>query len=280
MTPKNQKLFRGYYRRLLKFYPRPFRERFGESMEQTFDDLCREQKGRTSKMFSLTVHLSVDTGIGIVKEHVLHFSQKGMMKGMLRNPVAAAIVGLLLFLPGAAMVFQLLFGIDPTGGPLRLFGIEASTAPLAGYLQPPDNGPHILGSLIALGGILVLPAIAVLINIAAAERNVLKTTVSDLGIGAIAGAAVTVPLMALEMVLGQVPFAGLPMTLFSILWLMPTTIIVSGAPIARSIRSGKDLFANPVTLFFRAAFMNLIAVFWIGLLYDQMPCFLGVPNCD
>lgn len=25
---------------------------------------------------------------------------------------------------------------------------------------------------------------------------------------------------------------------------------------------------------------NVIAVFWSGLVLDQMPCFLGVPNCD
>jgi hypothetical protein len=30
---------------------------------------------------------------------------------------------------------------------------------------------------------------------------------------------------------------------------------------------------------FSAAFMIPIAVFWIGLLNDQMPCFLCVPNC-
>jgi hypothetical protein len=32
-----------WYAVLLRLYPRPFRERFGEGMAQTFHDLCREQ---------------------------------------------------------------------------------------------------------------------------------------------------------------------------------------------------------------------------------------------
>ena len=32
-----------WYARLLRLYPRPFRQRFGEPMAQTFTDLCRER---------------------------------------------------------------------------------------------------------------------------------------------------------------------------------------------------------------------------------------------
>ena len=35
------------YKKLLAFYPKAFKERFGESMEQTFNDLCRERKQQT-----------------------------------------------------------------------------------------------------------------------------------------------------------------------------------------------------------------------------------------
>ncbi len=38
--------YRTWYAMLLRLYPRPFRERFGEGMAQTFHDLCREQQGR------------------------------------------------------------------------------------------------------------------------------------------------------------------------------------------------------------------------------------------
>ena len=36
-------LYRRLYAGLLRLYPRPFRDRFGEGMAQTFNDLCRER---------------------------------------------------------------------------------------------------------------------------------------------------------------------------------------------------------------------------------------------
>ena len=38
--------------------------------------------------------------------------------------------------------------------------------------------------------------------------------------------------------------------------------------------------AHPTNLLFRVAFLALIAIIWAGILIDQLPCFLGVPNCD
>jgi hypothetical protein len=280
MDPNGQTFFRFCYRRLLRFYPRPFRERFAESMEQTFDDLCREQDGGPTKMLSLTVHLSVDTGIGIVRERILHLSQRGLMTEILKNRAAAAIVGSLLFLPGVAMFALLLFGVDPTEGSFTLFGFQAPGPLLGGYLQSPPDSPHIVGSLIALGLILVLPAIGVMINIAVAEGNALKTVARDLGLAAVIGAVLVLPFLVLEMTIGKVSYSSLPVMLFAILWLLPSTLVLIAAPLVRNFRSGKGLFANPVALVFRLAFFTLIAVFWINLLNDQMPCFLGVPNCD
>ena len=40
--------YRTWYAMLLRLYPRPFRERFGEGMAQTFHDLCRERRRRQS----------------------------------------------------------------------------------------------------------------------------------------------------------------------------------------------------------------------------------------
>ncbi len=34
--------YRKLYLKLLRFYPKSYRERFEEGMEQTFNDLCRE----------------------------------------------------------------------------------------------------------------------------------------------------------------------------------------------------------------------------------------------
>ncbi len=38
--------YRNWYAKLLRLYPKPYRERFGEGMEQTFNDLCRERAER------------------------------------------------------------------------------------------------------------------------------------------------------------------------------------------------------------------------------------------
>jgi hypothetical protein len=40
------------------------------------------------------------------------------------------------------------------------------------------------------------------------------------------------------------------------------------------------LLASPVALLLRITFLALILVFWVSLVNDQMPCFLGIPNCD
>ncbi len=266
MAIERHPINRAFYRKLLTFYPRPFRERFGESMEQTFDDLCKEQEG---KVLSLTLHLSVDTGFEIVKEHVLHLSQRGVMTRILKNPKIAAVVGILLFLPGTIMFSLMLMGIEPSIGPLQPF------------LQPTDpDAPHVLGSLVFLSLILVLPAAAVLINIAATEGNALKGVSSNLGLASILGFLLVLPLMVLELTYGQKSYSSFPTGLFVILWILPVLFVLILAPVIQSIRSGNNIAANPVTLVLRIAFLVLITVFWLGFVNDQMPCFLGVPNCD
>ena len=58
---------RALYKKLLALYPPGFRERVGESMEQTFRDLCDEQKGRPTRGF-LVLAIFAETAIGITQE--------------------------------------------------------------------------------------------------------------------------------------------------------------------------------------------------------------------
>lgn len=234
-------------------------------MEQTFDDLCNEQQGR---LFSLTLHISIDTGIGIGKEQILHLSKRSTMSSLLKNPKTAAIVGVMLFLPGVVMLSLLMLGIEPTLGSL------------APYLQPPNDGPHILGSLIVLSLILVLPAVGVIVNVAATEGNAVKSIFSNLGSAVIISLLVVLPLIIMELVFGRDSYSNFPWPLFGILWLLPVMFIVIFAPIIQSVRAGNSILANPITLVLRVGFLFLIAIMWCGILIDQMPCFLGVPNCD
>ena len=68
--------------------------------------------------------------------------------------------------------------------------------------------------------------------------------------------------------------------LLGLLWLLPMAFIVILVPLVRSLRAGNSFMANPINLLFRVALLTLIAMMWGRLLIDQMPCFMGVPNCD
>ena len=68
--------------------------------------------------------------------------------------------------------------------------------------------------------------------------------------------------------------------LFGLLWFLPMTLVVILMPMVRNLRAGHSLMANPINLLLRVALLALIAMMWGGLLIDQMPCFMGVPNCD
>ncbi len=68
--------------------------------------------------------------------------------------------------------------------------------------------------------------------------------------------------------------------LFGFLWLLPTAFLIILVPIVRTLRAGNSIMASPINLLFRVAFLALIAITWGSLFIDQLPCFLGVPNCD
>ena len=82
--------YRTWYAMLLRLYPRPFRERFGEGMAQTFHDLCREQGDAGRGLFRLALWIFFETSVGIVKENTTHMSQLG--KTMLRVALGALAV--------------------------------------------------------------------------------------------------------------------------------------------------------------------------------------------
>ena len=180
---------RTLYRRLLGLYPRAFRERFGESMEQTFVDLCNERKRRTGRGgFGFVLWLFVETAVGIGRERVLHIQRGGMMKAISTDLGPAVSTGFFLVLP--LVILEFLFN-----APTR------------------QSAPGIIA-------------------------------------------------------------------LFGFMWLLPTSFILVLAPMARNLRGGSGIVANPAELLARVAFLALVALVWGSLLVDQLPCFIGVPNCD
>jgi len=79
--------YRTCYAMLLRLYPRPFRERFGEGMTQTFHDLCREHRDAGRALSRLALWIFFETSVGIVRENTTHMSQLG--KTILRVALGA-----------------------------------------------------------------------------------------------------------------------------------------------------------------------------------------------
>ena len=82
--------YRTWYAMLLRLYPRPFRERFGEGMAQTFHDLCREHRDARRGLFGLALWIFFETSVGIVRENTTHMPQ--LVKTMLRVALGALAV--------------------------------------------------------------------------------------------------------------------------------------------------------------------------------------------
>jgi len=99
-----QKTVRSFYKKLLAFYPRIFREQFGESMEQTFNDLWNERKRQAKQgLFGFVLWMFIETASGIIKEQVLVMKQGNTMKNITTNPKSAALIGLLFIVPLIAL---------------------------------------------------------------------------------------------------------------------------------------------------------------------------------
>jgi len=82
--------YRAWYAMLLRLYPRPFHERFGEGIAQTFHDLCRERRDAKRGLNGLALWIFFETSVGIVRENTSHMSQLG--KTMLRVALGALAV--------------------------------------------------------------------------------------------------------------------------------------------------------------------------------------------
>jgi len=112
------------------------------------------------------------------------------------------------------------------------------------------------------------------------QGNPMKNTLTSLRSPAIISFLIVIPFMILELVNRRNFNEGFPIPLFVIMWLLPMIFIIILTPIVQNVRAGNSLIANPINLLLRVALLVLIAWMWTGILIDQLPCFLGVPNCD
>jgi hypothetical protein len=142
----DQNTVRILYWKLLNLYPRGFRERLGESMEQTFHDLYNQQKRGPARGF-VVLSLFTETAIGIVHEHLYLLREGDIMKTILANPRWAEITSLILSLPLGLTFVAFMFDIEPLVKPLNdLFTIEGQEGQI-----------NMLGRIVIYGGLLLLP---------------------------------------------------------------------------------------------------------------------------
>jgi hypothetical protein len=110
----------------------------------------------------------------------------------------------------------------------------------------------------------------------------MKTAFTAIRSPAIISSFLILPFMALELINRQGLRAreGFPVALFAVLWLLPVAFILILGRTARQIRTGDTGGRHLITLAAGAACLLVIAWVWGAVVLDQMPCFLGVPNCD
>lgn len=259
-------------------YPPEFREQLGESMEQTFWDLCNE-KQRTKKELSGFVFLTFfETVLGIVREHLLLVAPGGTMQTMFKTIGSSAYFSLLPILPFMIMElvnrrtfnedfpFMLFFVLW-----LDFFAISLILLPIVRERR--KVMPDLANSVPAQGTpLLTNPRSAAVISILVFLSPGLLFLLDSLG------------WLSLDRLFnGPNPeSAYLPGQIMSLgLILFPVAAgIIAGRPIVSTLRAGGNLFAHPVHLIIVVVILFLFAAGAAGLIVDQWPCFMGVPNCD
>ena len=117
----NETAYAKFYKKLISLYPRAFRERFGESMEQTFNDLFVERKKLAAgSSFGFVLWMSANTARGIVTERVSQITNGDYMQKFYANLGLAALISFILVLP-----FMILDWVNrrdlPESFPIALF---------------------------------------------------------------------------------------------------------------------------------------------------------------
>jgi hypothetical protein len=101
---------------------------------------------------------------------------------------------------------------------------------------------------------------------------------SRAGVAGLISTALVLPFVVLELINRRSFQEGFPLVLFVFMWLLTLAFALVLLPIVR--RPQTDNKTSLVRLLPRVAFLILVASLWVSLVVDQMPCFLGVPNCD
>lgn len=266
------------YKKLLTFYPQSFKEQLGESMEQTFNDLCSEKRRTKSGLFGFVLWTFAETTIGIFRERLFQLSEGDIMQTLFRTLGSSGGISFLLILPFMIMevVNRRNFNEDfPTFlffiMWLNLFAVTllllpivlgrrtgnqnmANPVPTQGYARL--TNPRLA---LMVSGVLIL--FTVILSVLSSMRwEPLDRLINGPNLEGmyLPGAFIAVALISIPIAAG----------------------IIAGRPIVSTLRAGGSLFAHPLHLIIVVVIALLFAAGIISLIVDQWPCFIGVPVCD
>jgi hypothetical protein len=92
--------------------------------------------------------------------------------------------------------------------------------------------------------------------------------------------ALVAPFIVLEWVNRRAFQEELPLVLFTFMWLHALLIALLLTPVVRRLRSEKSLGALTPGYWAGLVLSAILIVAYAQVVIDQLPCFLGVPNCD
>ena len=267
------------YRRLLRLYPRAFRERLGRSMQQTFHDLYNERHQKNKlRVLSFVLWIFLDTSVAIIRERIQVIKKGDFVHITFKNLASSACLSFLVILPLMIMQFVNRRHLDEEFPFMLFFGFwfcpfatSLWSLPIARawWTRNHDVTNRVVTQRRTFytnpRSTAVISILLILFNIISiALRNELEPLKGSM----------SSPSIEVSYFLFQVIIAGMSV-------ILPLTAgIIAGGPIVNTLRAGGSLHAHPINLIIIIALSLLIILLSGFLLVDQWPCFLGVPNCD
>ena len=273
-----QEIVHTLYKKLLALYPQTFKEQLAESMEQTFRDLWNEKRQTKKELFGFVLWTFIETAIGIFREYLLLISPGDIMQTILKTLGSSTLLSLLLILP--FMIMQVVNRRNFNEGfPfvlffvmwLNLFAISLILLPIVRGRRTADQGmPN--PSPTQGNTLLTNPKSAVMISIILFLFPGIFPLLNSVG------------WLSMDRLFNgpnpEVAYLPGQILSFSLILFPIAAGIIAGGPIVRTLRAGGSLFAHPLHLIIVVVISFLFAAGLVGLIVDQWPCFMGVPNCD
>lgn len=103
---------------------------------------------------------------------------------------------------------------------------------------------------------------------------------SNLKTAALFSCFLVIPFIGMELLNGMNVGGSFPLALFLTLWALSTIFGLLMIPLVTIVRQGGVMTAPRFPMFMRLTASLFVAWLWTAIVLDQMPCFMGVPNCD